>query len=95
MDDPTDAPSSEKSVSHTHGDAAVGKEHAILDACRWKNLDALRSLAESPGGFLTDRVRQQACKCSLTAFLFWDRKPLYKTRNDILVIPESLPLPLM
>ncbi|KAK0629773.1 rab-GTPase-TBC domain-containing protein [Bombardia bombarda] len=37
-----------------------GKEHAILEACRWRNLGDLRALAESPGGLLTDSLRQQA-----------------------------------
>ena len=38
------------------------KAQAILDACNFKNLDGLRALAESPGGFLTDSLRQQACE---------------------------------
>ena len=42
------------------------KERAILKACRWKNLSELRCLAESPGGFLTDSLRQQACKSVLS-----------------------------
>ncbi|KAK3390473.1 rab-GTPase-TBC domain-containing protein [Podospora didyma] len=36
------------------------KEEAILEACKWRNLDDLRRLAESPGGFLNDNIRQQA-----------------------------------
>lgn len=38
------------------------KAQAILDACNCKNLGDLRVLAESPGGFLTDSLRQQACE---------------------------------
>lgn len=57
---PGDADFEEKSADHF--DAGSGKERAILEACRWRNLDALRALAESPGGFLTDKIRQQACK---------------------------------
>ena len=41
------------------------KKAIILEACRKGDLDALRALAESPGGFLADSIRQQACKCSL------------------------------
>ncbi|KAK3688140.1 rab-GTPase-TBC domain-containing protein [Podospora appendiculata] len=36
------------------------REHAILEACRWRDLRGLRALAEQPGGFLTDNIRQQA-----------------------------------
>lgn len=38
------------------------KKEAILEACRTRDLDALTALAESRGGFLTDSLRQQACK---------------------------------
>lgn len=37
------------------------KEKAVREACKWKDLDQLRTLAESRGGFLFDEVRQQAC----------------------------------
>lgn len=40
---------------------AFEKVHGIKEACKWKNLDQLRSFAESKGGFLTDDLRQQAC----------------------------------
>lgn len=46
---------SDESIDHD-------KELLILDACRWRNLDQLRALAESPGGFLTDDLRREACK---------------------------------
>ncbi|KAK4236635.1 rab-GTPase-TBC domain-containing protein [Achaetomium macrosporum] len=36
------------------------KKEAVLEACRRRDLSALRALAESPGGFLTDSIRQQA-----------------------------------
>ncbi|KAK3318349.1 rab-GTPase-TBC domain-containing protein [Apodospora peruviana] len=36
------------------------RERAVLEACRRKNLGDLRMLAETPGGFVTDRVRQRA-----------------------------------
>ena len=34
----------------------------ILDACRWKNTNELRSLAETDGGLLTDELRRKACQ---------------------------------
>lgn len=41
------------------------KKEAILEACRTRDLDTLTALAESRGGFLTDSLRQQACKYSV------------------------------
>lgn len=38
------------------------KEDEILDACRQRDIAALQSLALSTGGFMTDELRQQACK---------------------------------
>lgn len=38
------------------------KARKILDACRRRDIDHLKGLAESQGGFLTDSLRQQACK---------------------------------
>ncbi|KAK3352347.1 rab-GTPase-TBC domain-containing protein [Lasiosphaeria hispida] len=62
MDDSSEASLREKNTSE--GDvaaaAAAAKEHNILEACRRRNLGDLRILAESPGGFLTDKIRQQA-----------------------------------
>jgi hypothetical protein len=37
------------------------KAAEILDACRWKDIGRLRSLAEARGGFLSDVLRRQAC----------------------------------
>ncbi|KAM6508979.1 GTPase-activating protein gyp8 [Fusarium solani] len=36
------------------------KAAEILDACRWKDIGRLRSLAEARGGFLSDVLRRQA-----------------------------------
>ncbi|OIW32139.1 GTPase-activating protein gyp10 [Coniochaeta ligniaria NRRL 30616] len=36
------------------------KLQAVSEACKWRNLDQLRALAESKGGFLSDELRQQA-----------------------------------
>lgn len=37
------------------------KFQAVEEACKWRDLDKLRKLAESEGGFLADELRQQAC----------------------------------
>lgn len=37
------------------------KRSDILDACRWRDILRLRSLAESRGGFLADDLRRVAC----------------------------------
>lgn len=37
------------------------KEDTIRDACRRRDIEELQSLAESPGGFVTDELRQEAC----------------------------------
>lgn len=39
----------------------------ILHACQWNDLGGLRSLAESPGGFVNDALRQKACRCYTAA----------------------------
>ncbi|KAL1838354.1 hypothetical protein VTJ49DRAFT_2785 [Mycothermus thermophilus] len=50
------SPSDEKpAVDHNDG-----KKATILGACKNRDLEALRELAESPGGFLTDTLREQA-----------------------------------
>lgn len=38
------------------------KEDVILDACRRRDIAELQFLAESPGGFLTDQLREEACE---------------------------------
>lgn len=37
------------------------KTERILDACKWRDIEALKSLAGTDGGFLTDALRQKAC----------------------------------
>ena len=37
------------------------KALAILEACKWKDIDELRKLATSEGGLLNDELRRQAC----------------------------------
>ena len=41
------------------------KEVAILKACQWRDIEALKGHAESPGGFMTDAIRQEACRLPL------------------------------
>ena len=54
----------EKGVNHKSATHATDeKKKAILEACSQRDLDALRALAQSPGGFLADSIRQRACKC--------------------------------
>ncbi|SPQ23720.1 80f825f7-5134-45c8-bb37-e3a80021d49e [Thermothielavioides terrestris] len=68
MEEPIVRELDEKTTNHNTradgvdvADAAVDeKKKAILEACRRRDLDALRTLAESPGGFLSDNIRQQA-----------------------------------
>lgn len=38
------------------------KEAKIRDACKRRDIQELQALAQSSGGFLTDELRQQACK---------------------------------
>lgn len=33
----------------------------IIEACEWRDIGRLRSLAEARGGFLSDALRRQAC----------------------------------
>lgn len=39
------------------------KELAISNACIESDISALKALAESEGGFLTDELRRRACSC--------------------------------
>ena len=38
------------------------KAELILDACRWRDVSRLRSLADGEDGLLTDALRREACK---------------------------------
>jgi hypothetical protein len=66
MEESTEPSLDEKTVMHNGtadaADATDKKREAILEACRQRDLDSLRALAESPGGFLADDIRQQACE---------------------------------
>jgi TBC1 domain family member 20 len=37
------------------------KATKILEACKWRDIETLRSLATSEGGLLSDDLRRQAC----------------------------------
>lgn len=37
------------------------KATTILEACKWKAIELLRTLATSEGGLVSDDVRRQAC----------------------------------
>jgi hypothetical protein len=39
------------------------KATTILEACKWKDIEGLRTLATSEGGLVSDDVRRQACSC--------------------------------
>ncbi|KAL2120507.1 hypothetical protein VTJ04DRAFT_4534 [Mycothermus thermophilus] len=54
------SPSDEKTTERFVDRVIERQKEAILQACRNRDLDALRDLAESRGGFLTDELRAQA-----------------------------------
>ena len=39
------------------------KAATILEVCKWKDIETLRTLATSEGGLVSDDVRRQACSC--------------------------------
>ena len=39
------------------------KATAILEACKWRDIETLRTFATSEGGLVSDDVRRQACSC--------------------------------
>lgn len=63
MEEPVELRFDEKTTTASPNGTTEQKKAAILEACRHRDLGVLRALAESPGGFLTDGIRQQACKC--------------------------------
>lgn len=50
------------SVSSSVGLVQAEKEAKVRDACQSRSVHDLRSLAISEGGFLSDALRQLACK---------------------------------
>lgn len=39
------------------------KATSILEACKWKDITTLRTLATSEGGLVSDELRRLACQC--------------------------------
>jgi hypothetical protein len=59
---PCDPTGSSPDVKST---ADIAKVASILDACKWRDITTLRTLATSDGGLISDEVRRQACQCYL------------------------------
>lgn len=71
------------------------KREVILEACRWRNLSSLRSLAESPGGLIDDRLRRAACACrtvSLHALPVLTLTPIARSGPILLGVSSSEPV---
>lgn len=43
---------------------------SILEACKWRDIATLKTLATSEGGLVSDDVRRQACSCYHGNLLF-------------------------
>ncbi|KAL1854375.1 GTPase-activating protein gyp8 [Diaporthe australafricana] len=54
------SPRSPADVSDSNAHLQELKAREIIDACRRRDIEGLQALAESPGGFITDNLRQQA-----------------------------------
>ncbi|KUI63097.1 GTPase-activating protein gyp10 [Cytospora mali] len=72
----------------------AAKMDQILDACRRRDIEELQSLAESPGGFVTDGLRQQAWPILLGVPVRFpsdngDDKPSNTTDDDAVRITAS------
>ena len=80
--------------AHADGGGVDDKKQAILHACRTRDLARLRSLAESPGGFLSDDLRQQACMCLPSFDITSPSSPLSPVISAISVISRELYLQL-
>ena len=52
-----------------HREKYAAKATKILDACKWKDVETLRTLATSEGGLVSDDLRRQACSCHLRSLL--------------------------
>ncbi|KAK4181886.1 putative TBC1 domain family member 20 [Triangularia setosa] len=57
---PIDEKPIDEKTTNRKDEAVERKKRAILEACKTRDFAALRALAASPGGFLTDTIRQQA-----------------------------------
>lgn len=68
--DPSRSPPSQPEVTESNAQLEELKAREIIDACRRRDIEGLQALAESPGGFIRDELRQQACE-----FVRWLLKP--------------------
>lgn len=68
--DPSRSPPSQPEVTESNAQLEELKAREIIDACRRRDIEGLQALAESPGGFIRDELRQQACE-----FMRWLLKP--------------------
>lgn len=58
--DPSRSPPSQPEVTESNAQLEELKAREIIDACRRRDIEGLQALAESPGGFIRDELRQQA-----------------------------------
>lgn len=61
-DDPSRPPRSQPGAAESNAQLEELKAQEIVDACRRRDIEGLQALAESPGGFIRDGLRQQACE---------------------------------
>jgi hypothetical protein len=57
-------------VTESTAQLEEAKAHKITEACRRRDIEGLQALAESPGGFIRNELRQQACKLCDLFFVF-------------------------
>lgn len=60
--DPSRPPRSRPEATESNAQLEEFKAQEIVDACRRRDIEGLQALAESPGGFIRDELRQQACE---------------------------------
>lgn len=60
--DPPEPPQSHPEDTDSNAQLEESKAQEIVEACRRRDIEGLQALAESPGGFIRDDLRQQACE---------------------------------
>lgn len=60
--EPSRSPRSQPDVTESSDQLEELKAQEITEACRRRDIEGLQALAESPGGFIRDELRQQACE---------------------------------
>ena len=81
--DPCKSPQSQVEGPYGNPQLEGLKEQEIIDACRRRDIEALQALADSPGGFISDELRQQACE--LCDDLSTKHSYTYQGTNDSLL----------